>query len=113
VRLASLIFTKGTEHAKDLLDLDITDHDLGKLRDALTQFKDEQAAPRAARSEGAADTKELARYYREAQALLVTQIDRQAARYETKAPEFFAAYQSARKPNATASRREKAAPAKA
>ena len=113
VRLARLIFDKGTEHAKDLLDLDIAAPDLTELRDALTQFKDEQATPRAARSEGAADTKDLARYYREAQALLITQIDRQAARYETKAAEFFAAYESARKPNATAHRSEKAAPTKA
>ena len=107
VRLGSLILTKGTEHAKDLADLDVTAADLTELRDALTQFKAEQAAPRAARAEGAADTKELARDYREAQALLATQIDRQVARYETKASEFFAAYQSARKPNATAARSSK------
>ena len=113
VRLARLIFDKGTAHAKDLIDLDIAAPDLAELRDALTQFKTEQAAPRAARAEGAADTKELARHYREAQALLATQIDRQVARYETKAPELFAAYESARKPNATAARSEKAAPAKA
>ena len=41
---------------------------------------------------------------------MVSQIDRQVARYETKAPALFAAYQSARKPNATAARRAKAAP---
>ena len=113
VRLGRLIFDKGTAHAKDLIDLDIAAPDLAELRDALTQLKTEQAAPRAARAEGAADTKELDRYYREAQALLATQIDRQVARYETKAPEFFAAYESARKPNATAARSTKAAPAKA
>ncbi|GAB3858932.1 hypothetical protein GCM10028822_34700 [Hymenobacter terrigena] len=112
VRLGRLIFDKGTEHAKDLIDLDITAQDLTELRDALTQFKSEQAAPRAARSEAAADTKELDRNFREAQALLATQIDRQVARYETKAPEFFVAYESARKPNATAGRHEKTVPAK-
>ena len=112
VRLARLIFDHGTARAQDLTDFDIAAPDLTELRDALTQFKDEQAAPRAARSEGAADTKELARYHREAQSLLATQIDRQVARYETKASEFFAAYQSARKPNATAGRREKTVSAK-
>ena len=70
-------------------------------------------APRAARAEGAADTKELARYYRGAQALLGGQLDRQVARYETKAPALFAAYESARKPNATAARKAKPGPAQA
>lgn len=110
VRLGRVILNHGTNHAQALVDLDITAADLTELRDALTQFKAEQAAPRAARAEGAADTKELARDYREAQALLATQLDRQVARYATKAPEFFAAYQSARKPNATASRSPQATP---
>ncbi|GAA4039782.1 hypothetical protein GCM10022409_26950 [Hymenobacter glaciei] len=110
IRISALILTKGTEHATNLKDLDVAATDLTELRDAITQFKAEQAAPRAARSEGAADTKELACYYREAQALLVSQIDRQLARYEAKAPAFFAAYQSARKPNATAGRSAKPAP---
>ena len=113
VRLARrLILDYGTARAQDLTDFDIAAPDLTELRDALTQFKDEQAAHRAARSEGAADTKELARYHREAQSLLATQIDRQVARYETKAPEFFTAYQSARKPSVTAGRREKTVSAK-
>ena len=107
VRLARLILDKGTEHAAALLDLDVTASDLTELRDALTQFKAEQAAPRAARAEGAADTKLLARTYREAQAQLTEQIDRQLGRYEAKDPKFFAAYQSARMPNATASRSAK------
>ena len=81
--------------------------DLAELRDALTQFKAEQAAPRVARAEGAADTQDLNRYFREAQAQLVAQIDRQVGRYETKAPAFFAAFESARKPNATATRHAK------
>ena len=109
IRISALILTKGTEHANDLKDLDVAAADLAELRDAITQFKAEQAAPRAARAEGAADTKQLARTYREAQAQLRTQIDRQVARYETRAPEFFAAYQSARKPNATAARAAKPA----
>ena len=104
VRIGRIIFDHGTAHAKDLLDLDVPAADLAELRDALTQFKAEQAAPRAARAEGAADTKDLARYFREAQAQLVTQIDRQVDRYETRVPDFFAAFQSARKPNATAAR---------
>jgi hypothetical protein len=109
VRLSRIIFDHGTTHANDLLVLDVPAADLAELRDALTQFKAEQAAPRAARAEGAASTKDLARYFREAQAQLVTQIDRQVARYETKAPAFFAAFQSARKPNATATRHTKPA----
>lgn len=109
VRLGRLILDHGTAHANDLADLDVAAADLTELRDALTQFKDEQAAPRAARAEGAADTKELGRFFREAQAQLTTQIDRQVARYETKAPAFFAAYESARKPNATAARGTKPA----
>ena len=115
VRLARLILDHGTAHAKALVDLDVAAADLTELREALTQFKAEQAAPRAARAEGAADTKEQARYYREAQAQLTNQIDRQLGRYETKDPKFFAAYQSARRPNATAARSAKlaAAPAKA
>lgn len=113
VRLARLILDHGTAHAPALLDLDVAPADLAELRDALTQFKAEQAAPRAARAEGAADTKELARYFREAQAQLVTQIDRQVARYETKAPQLFAAFGSARKPNATAARSSKGGAAKA
>jgi hypothetical protein len=113
VRLGRLILDKGTEHAKALADLDVAAADLTDLRDALTQFKAEQAAPRAARAEGAADTKELAHYYREAQAVLTQQIDRQLARYEIKNPKLFAAYQSARMPNATATRYTKEAPAKA
>ena len=111
VRLARLIFDKGTEHAAALADFDVAPADLTALRDALTQFKTEQTAPRAARAEGAADTKELARYFRAAQALLRTQLDRQLIRYETKAPALFAAYQSARMPNATAARRAKPAQA--
>ncbi|MBF9221947.1 hypothetical protein [Hymenobacter ruricola] len=109
VRLGALIHAKGTEHAQALLDLDVAPADLIELRDALTQFKAEQAAPRAARAEGAADTKDLARTYREAQALLRDQIDRQLARYETRQPTLFAAFQSARKPNATAARSAKPA----
>jgi hypothetical protein len=104
VRISRIILDHGTAHAQDLLDLDVPATDLTELRDALTQFKAEQAAPRAARAEGAADTKDLDRYFREAQAQLVTQIDRQVDRYETKAPKLFAAFQSARKPNATATR---------
>lgn len=108
MRLSRLILDHGTTHAKTLVDFDLTAAGLTELRDALDQFKTEQVVPRAAHSEGAADTKELALYYREARALPVTQIDRQVNRYETKAPEFFAAYQSARKPNATATRSCKA-----
>ena len=109
VRLARLILDHGTTHAKALANLDVAAADLTELRDALTQFKAEQAAPSA---EGAADTKLLARTYREAQAQLTQQIDRQLGRYESKDPKFFAAYQSARKPNATAARGAKTAPAK-
>ena len=112
VRLGRLILDHGTAHAKALANLDVAAADLTELRDALTQFKAEQAAPRAARAEGAADTKLLARTYREAQAQLTQQIDRQLGRYESKDPKFFAAYQSARKPNATAARSAKTAPAK-
>ena len=109
VRLGRLILDHGTAHANDLKDFDVSPADLTELREALDQFKAEQAAPRAARADGAADTKMLARIYREAQAQLRNQIDRQVARYETRAPEFFAAYQSARRPNATAARPAKAA----
>ena len=109
VRLARLILDHGTAHAKALVDLDVAATDLTELREALTQFKAEQAAPRAARAEGAADTKMLARVYREAQAQLTEQIDRQLDRYASKDPQFFAAYQSARMPNATAARPAKAA----
>ena len=110
MRLDRLILDHGTAHAKALVDLDVAAADLTELRDALTQFKAEQAAPRA---EGAADTKLLARTYREAQAQLTQQIDRQLGRYESKNPNFFAAYQSARLPNATAARSAKTAPDKA
>ncbi|UOQ97674.1 hypothetical protein MUN81_20900 [Hymenobacter sp. 5317J-9] len=109
VRLGRLILDHGTAHASDLTGYDVAAADLTELRDALTQFKAEQAAPRAARAEGAADTKDLARTYREAQALLRDQIDRQLARYETRQPTLFAAFQSARKPNATAARRARPA----
>lgn len=110
MRLSRLILDKGTEHAKALADFDVAAIDLAALRDALNQFKTEQAAPSVTRAEGAADTKEQARLYREAQAQLTDQLDRQVARYETKDAKFFAAYQSARKPNATATRYTKAAP---
>ena len=109
VRIGALILGKATDHAKDLKDHDVAPADLAELREAITQFKAEQAVPRAARAEGAADTKQLARDYREAQAQLVNQIDRQVARYTTKAPAFVAAYESARKPNATAGRAAKPA----
>ena len=109
IRLGTLILGHGTAHAKALTDLDVAPADLTELRDALAQFKAEQAAPRAARAEGSADTKMLARHYREAQALLTNQIDRQLGRYETKDAQLFAAYQSARMPNATARRAAKVA----
>ena len=111
VRLGRLILDKGTEHAKALADFDVAAIDLAALRDALNQFKTEQAAPSVTRAEGAADTKEQARLYREAQAQLTDQLDRQVARYETKDAKFLAAYQSARKPNATATRYAREAPA--
>ena len=110
VRLARLILDHGTTHLADLKDYDVSTDDLTELRTTIDQFKTEQAAPRAARADGTADTKMLARTYREAQAQLTSQIDRQVARYEAKSPEFFAAYQSARKPNATASRKAKPTP---
>ncbi len=113
IRIGRILFDRATEHAPALAGHDVSAADLQALRDALTKFAEEQATPRAALAEGAAGTKTLARDYREAQALLQDQIDRQLTRYETKDAAFFAAYQSARKPNSTARRAAKSAAPKA
>ena len=112
IRLSTVILNAGTAHVKDLVDLDVAPADLTELTTALTKLKAQQAAPRTARADGAADTKQLSRDFREAQAQLTSQIDRQVARYETRNAKLYDAYQSARKPNDTAHRTAKvAAPA--
>ena len=109
-RIAKNLHTQATAHFTALQEQGVTQQELTELKAALDAFQAEQAAPRAATADAKAQNKALATTLRTAMALLRNRLDKFLVRYQRPQPQFYTAYQSARKVINTAQRREKPAP---
>lgn len=106
LRIAKQIHTRATEHAAALARQDVTADELAELAATLTVFQQEQTAPRTAVADSKAQKAEINADLRQGTALLRNRADKYVSRYRRSAPDFYTAYQSARKIINTAARSE-------
>ena len=101
------LHTLATGHAAALADQGLEADELANLAASIAQFKDEMATPQTAIAETTADTKARKTHFRAGMSLYRNRLDKLMGRFQTRDPEFFDAYQSARQIINTARRSAK------
>lgn len=107
LRISQYLFQQATARQAALVPQGLEPDELANLAASIEQYKKEIGKPQTHVAQGAARTKGRRGKFREAMALLRNRLDKQMARFKTRAPEFYHAYQSARQIINTAARSAK------
>ncbi len=110
LRIAKQLHTLATTHTAALVLQGLEDDELQNLHDSIEKLKGEMGTPQTAIAEGTAQTKARKTHFRTGMGIYRNRLDKLMARFKTRNPEFYNAYQSARQIINTA-KRSGAAPA--
>ena len=91
------ILTDAAELVDDLGDCGVTPAKLKALKDTLAKFEKVKPAPRQGVSDGSSATRRLTVLFARTSKLLRNRLDRLVVQFKKTQPEFYGAYQSARK----------------